>query len=126
MDDSIVLAKLPLEASLRRALEHLVEALRAEFADELVAVWLYGSRARGEAPRPGSDIDLLVLTERGSDDDWRRAYGILYDVAADQHVSPVYFSLKLVDPGWVQERREIRSFFIQEVDRDKVVLAGER
>jgi len=29
-------------------------------------------------------------------------------------------------PQWLAQRREIRSFFITEVDRDKVVLADPR
>ncbi|MDQ3609233.1 MAG: hypothetical protein M3459_10075 [Actinomycetota bacterium] len=28
------------------------------------------------------------------------------------------------DPDWLANRREIRSFFVQEVDRDKIVLYG--
>ena len=28
------------------------------------------------------------------------------------------------DPQWLRGRREIESFFIGEVDRDKIVLAG--
>ncbi|HLI33121.1 MAG TPA: nucleotidyltransferase domain-containing protein [Solirubrobacteraceae bacterium] len=41
-------------------LEHIVEALKLELAGRLVAVWLFGSRARGPATDPDSDIDLLV------------------------------------------------------------------
>lgn len=126
MNGSTQLARVSLDRALRQALERLVSALGAEFGDELISLWLYGSRARGEPPQLDSDIDLLMVTRRGNDDDWRRAYRILYDVAVQERVSPVYFSLKVVDPDWVKERRAIRSFFIQEVDRDKLVLAGQR
>jgi predicted nucleotidyltransferase len=125
VDGLTELSTVPLDHRLRRTLEHLVDVLRAEFGDDLVSLWLYGSRARREEPRPDSDIDLLMVTKRGSDDDWRRAYRILYAVASEEGVSPVCFSLKVVDSDWVYERRAIKSFFIQEVDRDKVVLAGE-
>jgi hypothetical protein len=37
----------------------------------------------------------------------------------------VFFSASVYDPQRVEQRREIRSFFIQEVDRDKIVLHGE-
>lgn len=103
-----------------------MERLRAELGEELVSVWLYGSRARGETPHAESDVDLLVVTRHTQDDDWRRAYSAL-DRVADEEGSPVaFFSLKLVDPDWIEGRRAVDSFFIREVDRDKVVLAGGR
>jgi predicted nucleotidyltransferase len=108
----------------RRALESLIAELRAELGEELIALWLYGSRARGEAPDPESDIDLLLVTRRG-DEDWRRAYRVLYEVAEGELINPVEFSLKIVDPRWLEERRAIGSFFIRELERDKLVLAGE-
>lgn len=33
-------------------------------------------------------------------------------------------SLVVWDPEWLAHRRDIRSFFVQEVDRDKIVLHG--
>jgi hypothetical protein len=38
---------------------------------------------------------------------------------------PTRARTKLYDPELVANRRGIRSFFMQEVDRDKIVLAGE-
>ena len=34
------------------------------------------------------------------------------------------FSVKVLDAAWLAGRRAIESFFIQDVDRDKIVLAG--
>jgi len=34
------------------------------------------------------------------------------------------YSVKVNDRTWLEGRREIESFFIQEVDRDEVVLYG--
>lgn len=45
------------------------------------------------------------------------------DAAGD---SPVYYSMRVFDTEWLADRRRIRSFFIQEVDRDKIVLYGDR
>jgi predicted nucleotidyltransferase len=124
MSDMPDLSRASLDPARRRVVESLVAGLSAELGPRLVAVWLYGSRARGEPPHAESDVDLLIVTRDGSDDDWRRAYRILYGLAEREGISPVGFSLKLVDPQWIDERRAIESFFLQEVDRDKLVLAG--
>jgi predicted nucleotidyltransferase len=107
----------------RATLEQFVDRLREALGEELIAIWLYGSRARGESPKPESDVDLLAITRAGRKD-WRAAYRLLTEAADREGASPAFFSLKVVDPDWVAERRRVDSFFIQEVDRDKVVLAG--
>jgi predicted nucleotidyltransferase len=109
----------------RRVLERLVRLLQAELGADLRAVWLYGSRARGEQPNPDSDVDLLVVSTRGGSDDDLRVIELLMDAAEAEGANPALFSAKLFDPGRIAERRNIRSFFMQEVDRDKVVLFGE-
>jgi predicted nucleotidyltransferase len=119
-----VLAEAALSDVERAALDAIVVALRDRFRDDLVAVWLYGSRARGES-RPESDIDLLVVV-RGAD--WRREHEVMdvaWDAAEEVGASSAYFSVIVGAPEWIRERREIRSFFLQEVDRDKVVMYGE-
>lgn len=110
----------------RRTVGRFVDQLQAELGDELVSVWLYGSRARGEPPRPESDVDLLIVTRRAAEQEWTRAFSILESVAEEEGSPVAFFSLKVVDPEWVDGRRAIDSFFIREVDRDKVVLAGTR
>jgi len=40
--------------------------------------------------------------------------------------SPVYYSLRIFDTEWLRGRREIRSFFTQEVDRDRSSSGAER
>src|SRR5262245_21886638 len=88
-------------------------------------VWLYGSRARGEQPGEYSDVDLIVLSTRRAKDDDMVAITLAFDAAQAEGANPFLFSVKLYDPETVAQRREIRSFFVQEVDRDKIVLAGE-
>ena len=46
------------------------------------------------------------------------------EAAQAEGANPAGFSVELYDPELVAERRRIHSFFIQEVDRDKIVLAG--
>lgn len=105
---------------MQRFLGMLGEAL----GEDLRAVWLYGSRARGERLHPDSDVDLLVIAE-GDAEERQRLAGDLGEAAAlAEGESPFTYSVQVHDPEWLRGRREIESFFIQEVDRDKIVLAG--
>lgn len=108
----------------RELLERFVPALERELGEELRAVWLYGSAARGEVRHEESDVDLLVIV-----DDTERAEPIVEDLreaAGGENGWPSFLSVHVDDPAWVADRRSIEAFFIAEVDRDKVVLAGER
>lgn len=112
-----------LQSGEREVLERLVEALKRELGDELRAVWLYGSAARGETRHEGSDVDVLVIA-----DDLERARALVPDLVTragneDWGQSPL--SVHVEDPAWLAKRRSIEAFFIAEVDRDKVVLAGD-
>src|SRR3990170_5955554 len=114
-----------LEPALRHALERGVALLRERLGDDLVAAWLYGSRARGEPARPDSDIDLLVITRSDGSRHRRAASGAVFDAAQAEGVNPFIFVTHLMDEGRLSQRRRISSFFIQEVDRDKIVLFGD-
>ncbi len=54
--------------NIKMTLNRMVENLYEEFKEQLIAVVIYGSHARGTAT-PGSDIDLLVVV-RGLARDW--------------------------------------------------------
>jgi predicted nucleotidyltransferase len=110
----------------RRALERFVRLAVEELGPELRSIWLYGSRARGETPGAESDVDVLVIA-RGDRFAMLTRLGRLMDrAAAAEGADPFGFSVQVYSPELLAQRREIRSFFIQEVDRDKVVLWGER
>jgi len=116
----------------RRVVARLLGDLRSELGNDLLAVWLYGSRARREAdpaetdPDLRSDVDLLAIVNPARDA--RQAAWdamALIEAAADAEAdSPVYYSLRVFDTEYLRDRRRIHSFFLQEVDRDKVVLHG--
>lgn len=122
--ESGVLDKASLSEEERRVLVRFVALLREELGERLRAVWLYGSRARGERPRPYSDVDLIVLADGGRERWSPRAYDLLYEAAGAEGGNPAAFSVAVHDLDWLRGRREIRSFFIREVDRDKLVLHG--
>jgi hypothetical protein len=70
-------------------------------------------------------VDLLVLIRDG---DWRREREVAHlawEAVDAAGANEGGFSVFVQTPEWVRERREIQSFFIQEVDRDKIVLYGD-
>jgi predicted nucleotidyltransferase len=121
------LAETSLSADERALLERFAAILRTRLGTELHAVWLFGSRARGE-PRTheDSDVDVLVLVDDASWDGRKRVH-VAFDEAVHElgldDLSP-WFSVHIDTPEWLDGRRAIKSFFIAEVDRDKVVVEG--
>lgn len=116
----------------RRIVKRIVARLKDELGDDLCAVWLYGSRARGEAdpsetdPDLRSDVDLMAIVDPARDAtvvSWELAPP-LEDIADAEGDSPVYYSLRVYDTEYLRDRRQIRSFFFQGVDRDKLILHG--
>lgn len=103
--------------------ERFASRLDSELGRDLRALWLYGSRARGRA-HSESDVDLLVIADGGRDRYGRLAGDLSEEAAIAEGESPFNYSVHVHDPEWLQGRREIESFFIQEVDRDKIVLVG--
>jgi predicted nucleotidyltransferase len=122
------------DAALNERERRVVEGISARLDDRLgkglLAVWLYGSRARHEAdaeeadPDLRSDVDLLVIVDNGLDVEGTRRWAqpMVEETADAEGDSPVFYSLRVFDADWLRRRREIGSFFIQEVDRDKLVL----
>jgi predicted nucleotidyltransferase len=121
------LAEASLRADERVLLDRFVEELRLRLGDELHGVWLFGSRARGEEPSEYSDVDVLVFVDDASWDGRMGVRRMLDDVADELGMDalPWSFSVHVHTPDWLAQRREIRSFFVAELDRDKIVLCGE-
>lgn len=126
------LASAALSERERRVVERLLARLRTELGSDLLAVWLYGSRARGEAnveetdPDRKSDVDLMVIVDSARDANkfsWALT-PIVEEIADAEGDSPVWYSVRVYDEQRLRNRREIRSFFFQEVDRDKLILHG--
>lgn len=95
---------------------------RAKTGHEVV--WLFGSRARGEKPREDSDVDVLVLTNDASWENKLRIHDALQTAACalDLQALTWSFSIHINTPTWLEDRRRIHSFFVAEVDRDKISL----
>jgi predicted nucleotidyltransferase len=120
------LAETTLSADERMLVKRFVAELRSRLQGELHAVWPFGSRARGEQPSDESDVDVLVLVDDASWDGWMYVRTVLDDAARELELDALTwsFSVHVHTPAWLAQRREIRSFFIAEVDRDTVALVG--
>lgn len=119
------LAGASLSEAERSALDGAVRELRREFGERLRSIWLYGSRARGETPHPESDIDLLVVLDRRNWEEDGRVFDAVRRASEEAGVNSLFVMPLVYDVERLAQRREIESFFIREVDRDKIVLFGE-
>src|SRR3954454_19221614 len=117
-----VLADAALDEREREVLERFVAALAEEYGEDLDGVWLYGSRARGGRTHDEAGIDVLVGTREARDDD--ALYRIAYRVLDELGNPRVLLEPRQRSRAWVEDRRAIESFFLRDVDRDKIVLHG--
>ena len=106
----------------RVLLDRLVATFREAYADDLNGVWLYGSRARGERTHGESDIDLLVITRTESSDE--QLIPLTWGVLDELGIRGVAIDVRQRSLDWVADRRRIDSFFLRDLDRDKIVLYG--
>lgn len=113
-----------LRAAERTAVERFVADLAEALGDDLEEVWLYGSRARGEPPREDSDVDLMVIA-RGGAQHQKLATRLAVDASLDEGF-PAELAVHVWDREHLERRRAIRSFFVQEVDRDRIVIYQRR
>ncbi len=95
-----------------------VAKVRSRFAEKLVSVILYGSRARAEA-RPDSDMDLAVIM---TDVDAQTRQAVRY-LAVDVWLeSGIYLSTRVwSDPHW-QTMAEIQTSLYQNIHREGIEL----
>ncbi|HEY3959486.1 MAG TPA: nucleotidyltransferase domain-containing protein [Solirubrobacteraceae bacterium] len=126
IDSMMSLTDASLSPDEQMLLERFVFELEQRLKDEMHAVWLFGSRARGEKPAQNSDVDVLVLVDDASWDGRMRVRGMLDDAARELGLDALTwsFSVHVQTLEWLAQRREIESFFIAEVDHDKIALCG--
>ncbi len=106
----------------RAAVVEYIEYIRGHFPDRILAVVLFGSKARGDADDE-SDIDLLVLVDVEDNEFRSELWNIASDVSLDRNVvlSPRVFSQARWD-----ETRRIRMPLYRAIEADGVPLTPER
>lgn len=79
-------AKVP--AKIRKLMKELKEGLLNTYGEQLKAVYLYGSYARGDY-RPGSDVDVMILLSDYADywKEWKRSSDYVSDVSLKYDVT---------------------------------------
>ena len=127
IDDTLSAAAL--NQTERRAVARIVARLESELGDHLLAVWLYGSRARGEADPDEthydrrSDIDMIAIVASGRDAaeaSWELRPRWEAAVVAEGD-SPPYYSLRFYDADFLRDRHALAAG-----DLDLAVSAASR
>lgn len=105
----------------RAAVLEYITRIRGRFPDRVIAVMLFGSKARGDADAE-SDIDLLVLVDVEEDEFRSELWRIASRVSLDYNVviSPMVFG----QARWAETRR-IRLPLYRAVEADGVPLTPE-
>jgi predicted nucleotidyltransferase len=122
------LAEASLSPDEHAVLEGFVRRIDADFGDRVQAVWLFGSRARGEETRPLSDVDVLVIADRGGFVHSAPYYDALHDTARQLQLDEIAwsFSIHVHDARWLQRRQDAGAPFLEEIERDRIELLPPR
>ena len=95
-----------------------VADLREKLGGEIVSVWLFGSKARGDSQQD-SDIDIFILVKEKTPHIRDRVAGIAadYDIEHGLPLSTVVYDL-----FEYQKNKELGSFFFESVEREGIIL----
>ncbi len=100
------------------ALDAYATALQAHLSDRLVDLWLFGSRARGDA-HPGSDIDVLVVLDDPDAQALSDARALGFDMLLTHDI---FLSIRAMSKQQLQELAELGSLFYRNLMRDSISL----
>ena len=102
----------------KKAIELFKARLTERLPDEKVELLLFGSKARGDNRR-GSDIDLMVLLNHGTEEVTRSVYDVL---TRTQLETDVYLSLKPITRRIFASWKRDRTPFVCNVLKDAVAV----
>ncbi|MFN8441728.1 MAG: nucleotidyltransferase domain-containing protein [Caldilineaceae bacterium] len=100
----------------QQALQTFVSKVCQRFPDQILTIYLFGSRARGDA-RPDSDMDLLVIL-KNADLATRRS---IRDLAIEVWLSSgIYLSTRVWDELHRQQHADLHTAFYKNLQQDAV------
>ena len=111
----------PVSLRYREIAAETATRLLAAFPDNIQAIVLYGSVARGDA-NEHSDIDLLVITPAADHETHDRIDGIAYDVSWEQDNIALVQLIMMPEIGFETEAITYRSYFGSDIMEQGVVL----
>lgn len=100
------------------ALQAYLTAAQTRFGHQMVEVYLFGSKARGEAS-PSSDVDIVVILERPTAQDLSDARGLGFDILLSHNV---YLSVRAMSRQAWQTLATMQSMFYRNVLHDGICL----
>ncbi|NIT37366.1 MAG: nucleotidyltransferase domain-containing protein [candidate division Zixibacteria bacterium] len=102
----------------KKAVLAFVDDVKKELGDDLVAIKLFGSKARGDHHRD-SDVDILIVMRIKNLKKQDKIFEILVDVelATDTILSPIVYYLRQY-----QRSRKLGSPFIETVEEEGIPL----
>ena len=105
---------------IKMSLRAIVQDFHKEFREQLVAVVVYGSYARGMA-KPGSDVDLLVVV-RGLPRDWQGLHRLEDKWARRSQRLGKRFQIMLASPEDVEDSVEWAAPLMLEIYDAHVII----
>ncbi len=102
----------------RKVINSFVKELRERLGNEIVSVWIFGSRIKGDA-KEDSDIDIFVLVKEKTANISEELAEITanYDLEYGLPLAPVLYDL-----FEYKKNKELGSFFFENVEKEGVIL----
>ena len=103
-------------AQIRKLMKELKEGLQGIYGDQLKAVYLYGSYARGDY-RQGSDVDVMVLLKDYKDywKEYMRSSDYVSDISLKYDLTVSYILIKEIQ--WKEADKPV----LRNIRRDGVL-----
>ena len=108
-------------SSEQAAITAYINHLRSHFSDRILAVMLFGSKARGDADAE-SDLDLLVLVDGETPEFRAKLWQIASDISLEYNV---VLSPRVVGLGRWEEMRQMRLPLYRAIIADGIALTSE-
>jgi predicted nucleotidyltransferase len=100
------------------AIDEYAKSLRQSLGHQLVGLWLFGSKARGDFD-PDSDIDLLIVLKTVQPETRWQIWGLGSDISLEYDV---LLNTHIIDAARWDDEHQYRGTLWREIERDGVPL----